>query len=634
MSTGTAIKHNPYLIEKIQPQGGITFADTKYISSGGGYEACIHIYKYPHDVEDFWLSKICNIPNTVATIDISTENIIEAKKSINRSMKEQDYRYQDAKDFSEKYDAQKRYEEMQRMFNDISSMGEVVKLIRIRIFVADRSWTMLEKKIKDIMAELESEEFMPTIFLNETKSEWRSMYQKFSTQQAQMFTTYGQPLTSNTIAAGNPFHFSSLEDETGTFLGKTPCGGNVLFNLFTKTDTRKHYNFLAVGTMGAGKSTLLKKEFEDNAIKGNYVRAFDISGEFTMLNNKYGGKIIKADGSEGMLNPLEILRSGDNEEFNFTKQISKVSTIYKFWVQGDTNIEEITEFEELLRGLYQKWGFQGKNGIISGQVTGLPPTSYPIFSDLLEYIDEKMNELYNQEYGDIEKEVVKKNILIYNKIKKIITNIVNTYGKLFNGYTTIENIMDEQIITFDISKLKELKDEVFDAAIFNLVSLCWDNCVTNGKLMYNMLQKGEISLWDVIYSLVIIDESHRWINAKKLHALELITTYMREARKYFCGLGLASQSIRDYAPEGSGVAELEKLKTVFEFTQYKFIFNQESNVTHMINNIFDGVLTKSQINRIPKLRTGETILCISSDKNIEFKIYLTKEEEALYQGGI
>ena len=33
-----------YLLEKIQPQGGITFMDAKYISTGGGYEACLHIF--------------------------------------------------------------------------------------------------------------------------------------------------------------------------------------------------------------------------------------------------------------------------------------------------------------------------------------------------------------------------------------------------------------------------------------------------------------------------------------------------------------------------------------------------------------------------------------------------------------
>ena len=133
---------------------------------------------------------------------------------------------------------------------------------------------------------------------------------------------------------------------------------------------------------------------------------------------------------------------------------------------------------------------------------------------------------------------------------------------------------------------------------------------------------------------MIIDESHRWINTKKRHALESITTYLREARKFFGGIILASQSIRDYVPEGSGDVEIDDLKKIFELTQYKFIFHQESNVLPLLDKIFENTITSSQRNKIPKLEVGENILAISSDRNLEFRVHLTKEEEYLFRGGI
>ena len=42
--------YDPDLLERIQPQGGISFLDPKYISSGSGYEACLHIYEYPKKI--------------------------------------------------------------------------------------------------------------------------------------------------------------------------------------------------------------------------------------------------------------------------------------------------------------------------------------------------------------------------------------------------------------------------------------------------------------------------------------------------------------------------------------------------------------------------------------------------------
>lgn len=35
------------LLNEIKPAGGITFKDVKYITTGSGYEGCIHIYRFP-----------------------------------------------------------------------------------------------------------------------------------------------------------------------------------------------------------------------------------------------------------------------------------------------------------------------------------------------------------------------------------------------------------------------------------------------------------------------------------------------------------------------------------------------------------------------------------------------------------
>ena len=622
------------LLNEIKPAGGITFKDVKYITTGSGYEGCIHIYKFPENIDTYWMAKVCNINGTVALVDISTDNMSEVKKNLNKSMKEQVGRKIGARDFAELYDADKRLDEMKRLYDEIKSYNEVIKLVHIRIFLADRSFESLEKKIKNIMDKLETDSgFLTTIYLNESKSEYKSMTRSYKKQKEEMFFPKGQSLTATGVAHGDPFHFSSLDDETGEFLGTTPCGGNVLLDIFQKTSTRLYYNFLAIGEMGSGKSTLLKKQFKSNAIKGNYVRTFDISGEFTILTKTLGGKVIKLDGSEGILNPLEILKAGDDENISFTRHISKVSTFYKFLVGGSVDAEEIAEFEDVLKQLYSSFGLwsDDRRNI---QCTGLPAASYPTFTDYLNFLTESMEVMQNEKYSHLEEQVVAKTLLLRDKIRKVIKNIVDTYGTLFDGHTSIDNILDEQIVTFDISTLKELKDEVFDAMIINIISLCWDNCVTNGKLMLNMLREGKIKLWDVTRFLILIDESHRWLNAKKTHALDLVSVYLREARKYFGGIGLASQRAADYVPEGSDSDAVNKLKNIFELTQYKFVFRQSSNAKKLLYQIFDGELTGTQIEKIPKLEIGQCILLISGDKNIEFKVHLTKDEDMLFSGGL
>lgn len=623
------------LMARIQPQGGITFRDESIIKTGTGYEACLMVYEYPSEVKRHWLAELCNIANTVTCVDIYTITKEEAKRNLNKSMKEQNSRYQFATDYQERYDSKQKFSEMKQLMDELNSMGEVLKGVQIRIWVSDKEREKLEEKIANITEKLGPDNYKTAIFLNENKSQWRSMWEPYNEQQKNPYSIEGQPLVSEAVAGGYPFHFSKLEDPTGTLLGNTNCGGNVIFDMFTKTKTRRYYNGLAFGTMGSGKSTLLKKLFTDRAIRGDYIRTFDVSGEFANLTREFGGKIIKMDGSNGVLNPLEILRAGENENVNFARHISKIATEYRFLRglrPGEGN-EEVTEFQNIVREMYEAFRLTPETMDTGRSITGLPAESYPRYSDLLRFIGEKIKGIKEKEYSDLEEKIVANELLTLDRIRKIIENIINTYGFIFDGYTTIDNIDDEQIVTFDISEVKEMSAEIFDAVIFNTVSLCWDNCVTNGSVMKDKYDKNTIDFDDIVRFLIIIDESHRWINTQKLQAVQMITVYLREARKFFGGIILASQSIRDYVPEGSSDASINQIKSIFELTQYKFIFQQDSNVLNMVDQVFKNVLTESQRNRIPFLEQGQNILCISSESNIEFKVYLTKEEERIFAGG-
>src|SRR5699024_85246 len=84
-----------------------------------------------------------------------------------------------------------------------------------------------------------------------------------------------------------------------------------LFDLFHRDRKRRFYNGVVVGKMGAGKSTLLKKLAMDNHSRGNFIRGFDVTGEFESLVNAMQGYTISLDGSEGIINPLQIYKTVD-----------------------------------------------------------------------------------------------------------------------------------------------------------------------------------------------------------------------------------------------------------------------------------------------------------------------------------
>ncbi|MDK3224166.1 ATP-binding protein, partial [Clostridium perfringens] len=175
-------------------------------------------------------------------------------------------------------------------------------------------------------------------------------------------------------------HYVELNDPTGMFMGTSITGGNVIFDLFIKNEQRKSYNALAIGVMGSGKSTLLKKLSNNNAIVNNTLRILDITGEFKDLVNELEGKIVALDGSNGMINPLQIFATMINENTNevqveqsYMQHMSKVSMIYNF-LSPEATQEEIREFERLLHDFYIIYGIERE------KATSYKAEEYPTLS--------------------------------------------------------------------------------------------------------------------------------------------------------------------------------------------------------------------------------------------------------------
>ena len=129
-------------------------------------------------------------------------------------------------------------------------------------------------------------------------------------------------------------------------------------------------------------------------------------------------------------------------------------------------------------------------------------------------------------------ELNKEKLKSFYDIEKYIRRCIDTYGHLFNGYTTISNLTDEQIVTVNISTVKELEKPIFTAYMFLQLSLAWDNCITNGTIMKKLHDKGEIAFEDVPKFIVIADESHNYINDSMPMIVDIVSIYLREAPKF------------------------------------------------------------------------------------------------------
>lgn len=619
--------HDLEFIEKIQPMGNIIFKES-YIKKGEGYETCIHIYDYPERVGEFWFKIISDIEDVITTIDIGTSDSAEILKKINTSLEEYQNRMYTEKNAIGKRQSAIEFQNIQRLHDEIYS-GEIMKQVHIRIYVARKTLEELEKDVKTIMLYLEGHGFKGAIYLNELEDDYRSLFNPITVQADDFITKRsGKDIKSSTLGAGYNYHYSNLDDPKGTYYGTSFTAGNVVLDIFHKDQKRQFYNGIILGKMGSGKSTLLKKIVLTELSKGNKVRVFDASGEFNQLAVAFNGKFMSLDGTDGLINPLQIYKTSfeehlskeENDKLSYQKHLSKLDVFFTY-LSPTLNDEDRNELLKLLNSFYEEKGLVKYNGIEKEYlgITDKEIEEYPIMEELLLYVQ--------QTFDNTELTSLRANRL--DKILLTLESIVNSYGTLFNGYSSI-NIQNEDLVIFNIKSLNALKPEVFNSVAFNVLNILWEEMIMNVSF-----GKGA-SIIDENQQkyLVLVDEAHRLINSKSdENTIKFFTDFQREARKYLGGIYFSTHLLEDFVKNSSDSTTMNE---IFQLSQYKFIFTQDHSSKSKFKEVFNEQLTSSEIDRIPNFKTGECILSISGYRNIAFKVSLGFEEEMklLTTGGL
>lgn len=620
------------ILEYIQPQGGIKF-NIDNVRTGTGYETCIQLYDFPTYVEDHWLSNVCYFEGAITTIDCTTENESEALKNINKSMKEQRGRASATvgKDDSGVMDAADAYSDYGKLYEDIQRFDKILKSLTIRIFIKARTVADLEKRVEQIMNKLDS--YKGAVMLNEQYFEWKSMYEPYKEQQKYANARAGIPMLDEALAAGDPFHFSYLHDPNGVYLGSTACGGTVNFNQFYKSAIRMYYNVLILGNMGSGKSTLLKKLGHNAFLLGDYVRLFDVTGELEHMSEVCGWKRINLDGTDGIFNMFQILKVDPDEGICYSRHITKLDIIYEI-LSGKSDNQEIISFNNCVRKMYLEMQIVPEQITATTNITNYMAQDYPCISQFIEYLNNMINEIKMQQaISAAEESLLVDEIKRINNIKRTFESVRDNFGKMLDGQTSVENIMDIKGVVFNIKNIASLPPNISNVILYSTLSMCWDNCTRNGMLQKQWFEEGKIGWNDVEHFLIEFDEAHKIMNSRYPVAVHQLTDMQREMRKVFGGLVLATQSISECIPDDSSSENVQQIKDLFAFSNYKFIGIQDESLIPKLKQAFGSSLTDTEYSKIPKLQRGNFILSIQGDKNIEFKVYASEDELDLFRGG-
>lgn len=568
-----------------------------YAQIDNNYVTTLIVNDYPATIKNLEIaSLIQRLEGITVMLDVDYKNKTLVLKELNNSMKELKGRFAINRTDSEDLDTQTELNKLTAIREAIVNDNEQMMYITMRIILSESTLEKLNDKCTNISKMLEDEGISCFIPYNEMADEYINLIRHDNIANTPF------PL-HDTYKMQYPFYYQQHLDDRSFIFGKTVTGGLVSIDFFARDSYRQSYDMMFIGVKGSGKSATLKSLARDYVSLGNKIMILDIESEYRTLAEMFGGQVIRLN-KNSTLNVLQLRKtidsSREDDASNETNYASELSRIITFFYQYAPSLGEM-EAEELKDVIQETFA---KKGITqSTDVSTLLPEDFPIFSDLLATIRSK---LYNSDRSY--KALTPRKIDIYETLEVIVKQLAEgIYSSMFNGYSNV-NIENSNVIVFDVKALSEMDERIYNAQLFNILTLMWSETCQNVEYNNNITNP-----YDRRYVVSLIDEAHRFINAKNTQVTDFIEKLVRRTRKYDASLWFASQSISDYNPTGNSEGA-EKIRVIFQLVQYKFIFKQSANTAASLHEFFPQ-FTVSELNSTAEFEPGELLLSLGSGRN-------------------
>lgn len=624
-------------LARVQPQGNLK-RHARYLEFGDGFLTCLRIYKYPSKgMSPFWGVNLTNGPSTLAVISVGTENRDQIVKQISKAATEEATRISSKAKALDNVQSAGNYNDQMRLMQKITQQSEVMKRIYFRIFVYAPTLAELDKRVHDVIRQ--NGMFHMARYADEQLDDFESIFVPTMSEEEMGNKPIGTPIDAENLSGFFPFNHVKLEDPNGSYYGYTRTNGEVMFDPFQRDNRRTRSFFFVTGNAGMGKSTLLKKMNDDVFSRGAIIRNFDVSSEYTDQTKDQGGIIIRLDKPENLINPFEVFPTvvnddGTVDEINSMAQhITKLTNFFKFLCDHATG-DDMTILSQWLGDFYidqNLWVANPRKTMPNIKITGLPHDMYPTLQDFVIYAAERKRKAERDP-----------KIHITSLMSQSMSRITNTFssieeqkGDMFDGITRFPDISREQVVTFNIQGLLAQGQAVFNAQIYSILTLLSADIVKNGMHLRRLLKEGRLDPDFIPWYYLNLDEVENIVNPKFAYGVEFLTMMMEQMRKNFCAITMAAPTIKDLIMNGNShdpyIIAVQKMFSLF---QIRFFFQISDDDLPRLKTALGGSTTIDELQGLPKLEKTECLMNINGDRNVQFKVQITKEEERRYGGGI
>ena len=615
----------------------ISFNYAKTIPVENRHEAILVVSSLATSVKRKWLLDFINREKVDATtVDYDFDEKVNYSKDISDSMEVLKKKYRKAKRDSNKDRFEASYQQLRQINSNMENHGEVIKKVTIRILVSANNAQELATKVESLQKFFnKSRGHQVDVYSNMAFFDWSSRFVSNQLQEKLAVGRSGLERSALSLSLGFAHNQTFLHDKRGLYYGRTKTQGSVYLDWFNKTEDRLSYDIFISGSKGSGKSTLLKKLTLDNYLKDNFVYIYDKAKEFRDLVPLLNGIYLSLDGSDGLLNMLQVFPFGSThsdgsiDEWGcFNHHVKETIARLKNWI--DISKDEELDISAILRDFYQKFfENQGKTWE-AFSITSLNNREYPTFDDLHAYLNSN--------------QAIQTAPTTLARLTKLVLNVVTTKRKAFVGHTTMDGILTNQVIAFDVSGISDGDTGDFDILFHVSMTLLLAMAQTRGRKEKAAYENGTKDFKDIIRTLIVVDECHNILNPNKLQAVSMFDTAMREDRKFFYGVALATQLIETMLPangaqmSGQEGQAIQKLKNIIGLCQYKVWMKQAELSIPTLKEYFSTHFKPSDYDELPKYKVkkgygSEMILSGTGGRSLEMYFYATPHEIKIFKGG-
>lgn len=626
-------------LAQVQPQGNMQ-VHSRYIEMGDGYLTVLRIYRYPaQGLGRFYGVPITNNPNTMSVVSVGTEDQDAIQKKIDTAAGEQYSRISGKNKVFDNLSASGKYKDLVNLLNRMSREHEVVKRLYIRVFVYAATLDELEKRCRKIIHD--NHMFRFGRYASEQLDDFQSIFVPTMREKSMINKPAGTPIDAENLTGFYPFNHIKLDDPKGSYYGYTQTRGEIMFDPFQRDDIRTRSFFFVTGNAGMGKSTLLKKMNDDVFSRGAFIRNFDVSSEYTSQTKDQSGVVISLDKPEYLINPFEIFPTEinddgtSNEIGSFDRQIDKLKNMFKFFNPQATP-DDTTMLDKWLNKFYEKqniWVANAAKVQPDIKVTNLylPREAYPTLEDFVLFA----NEQKRTATSDIRRRPTNIDEISMNRITSTFQSLLTNKGTMFNGITRFPDLSNEQVVTFNLRGLQAQGQNVFNAQVYQVLTLLSGEITKNGLSQRHLLQTGDITEDDAKWYYLNLDEVENLITPHFSFGVEYLASLMEQMRKNNCAITMAAPTIKDLIMNvNSDNPYIIAVQKIFSLFQINFFFQISNDDLPRLKVALGQSTSMAELQGLTTLRRGECLMNINGDRNIRFFVDITNEEKRRYGGGM